>query len=581
MNIHEAAKITGLSPKAIRLYESRGVLQVQKIANDYRDYQETELDQLRRIKLFRLAGISISDIKLLNDGIITTDEMVAKRKKELEMAYGHHSEQWEFCDSLIQRLRNKQYNDEHNLDETDEIEKLQYGPLAAGIDLGTTTISATVIDLDARRQIEYYSVPNCFRLAAQNAAFSEQDADGIVKKASELINHILSTYSGICVIGVTGQAHGILYTDEKGDALSPLITWQDKRGDSPAADGRSYCEQLIALTGDRRLATGYGTVTHYYNALNGLVPEGAVSFCSIMDYLIMTITGQARPLCHMSIAASFGLFDLQQNRFRRELMALIPGAAALSPAVTDDFALCGTYKGIPVAVAIGDNQASFLGSVKNLEKSILINIGTGSQISLMSDLCGAGAHTELRPLVKGRYLTCGAALCGGSAYALIERFFQSYAAHLDGAKVSQYQMMNSLARQAYLKGRSPLQVDTSFCGTRQDPQRRGAIAGIDEQNFTPENLILGVIQGMCKELHGLFLDAQSHNKCEIVASGGAVQRIEILKDVIRDDFGMPVFLNQNREEAAVGAALFAAVAAGALHGIEDFAGFIHYQPERD
>jgi len=124
MNIHEAAKITGLSPKAIRLYESRGVLQVQKIANDYRDYQETELDQLRRIKLFRLAGISISDIKLLNDGIITTDEMVAKRKKELEMAYGHHSEQWEFCDSLIQRLRNKQYNDEHNLDETDEIEKI-------------------------------------------------------------------------------------------------------------------------------------------------------------------------------------------------------------------------------------------------------------------------------------------------------------------------------------------------------------------------------------------------------------------------------------------------------------------------
>ena len=37
--------------------------------------------------------------------------------------------------------------------------------------------------------------------------------------------------------------------------------------------------------------------------------------------------------------------------------------ASQLPEVTDEFRMLGQYKGIPVTVALGDNQASFLGSV--------------------------------------------------------------------------------------------------------------------------------------------------------------------------------------------------------------------------
>ena len=40
-------------------------------------------------------------------------------------------------------------------------------------------------------------------------------------------------YPDIERIGVTGQMHGILYLDGEGNAVSPLYTWQDARGDAP------------------------------------------------------------------------------------------------------------------------------------------------------------------------------------------------------------------------------------------------------------------------------------------------------------------------------------------------------------
>ena len=51
------------------------------------------------------------------------------------------------------------------------------------------------------------------------------------------------------------------------------------------------------------------------------------------------------------------------------------------PTVTDDYTIVGFADTVPVSVAIGDNQASFLGSVRDIDNSVLVNIGTGSQIS--------------------------------------------------------------------------------------------------------------------------------------------------------------------------------------------------------
>ena len=95
--------------------------------------------------------------------------------------------------------------------------------------------------------------------------------------------------------------------------------------------------------------------------------------------------------------------------------------------------------------AIGDNQASFLGSVGMQAGAALVNMGTGGQISLLSDQYFEAPGIEARPLKKGKYLLVGSSLCGGRAYAALERFFKSYVSAAGGKETPQYDVMARLA----------------------------------------------------------------------------------------------------------------------------------------
>ena len=64
---------------------------------------------------------------------------------------------------------------------------------------------------------------------------------------------------------------------------------------------------------------------------------------------------------------------------------------------------------------------------------------------------------------------------------------------------------------------------------------------------------------MCSELYALYLEF-SVNKTQVIASGGAIKKNELLKRLISDTFKMPVKKNEINEEAATGVALFSAFA---------------------
>ena len=98
---------------------------------------------------------------------------------------------------------------------------------------------------------------------------------------------------------------------------------------------------------------------------------------------------------------------------------------------------------------------------------------------------------------------------------------------------------------------------------------------IDSYNFTPSALILGLLKGICEELYQLY-GAFPEKKKHAVASGGAVKKNAVLKNLIEDQFGMVVFLNKITEEAASGAALFSALAIGRVEYKSGFPDFIKY-----
>lgn len=435
---------------------------------------------------------------------------------------------------------------------------------ALGLDIGTTTISAVVVDMEGREIIKAYTISNGSFIETDCPWEKIQNPDIILEKALGLLDEIMKEHQDISVIGLTGQMHGIVYLDENGKHISPLYTWQDGRGNVPAEDGRSLCEMLEEEYGVKAY-TGYGLVTHLYNCRNHLVPEGAAKVCTIMDYLGMRLTGRKTPLMHSSNAASLGFYDAGRGCFMVEVLQRAGADADILPEVTEDFTAVGDYRGIPVSVAIGDNQASFLGSVENAADSILVNMGTGGQISVLSDSYFTAKGIEARPFARGYYLLAGSSLCGGRAYALLEHFFRRYAEAAGVSGVDHYSVMGKI-----LDGKSGgenLKVNTAFSGTREKPEKRGSIKNIGTENFTPEALIYGVLDGMAEELYkmyGKIGKGISGSRSRMIASGNGIRKNRHLQEIMSEKFGMELELAKREEEAAYGASVSGMIASGEL-----------------
>lgn len=268
-----------------------------------------------------------------------------------------------------------------------------------GIDIGTTSICSVAIDTQSGELLKSVTVNSEAFIKSENPFEKIQSPEIIISKTRKILDSLIT--NDTTAIGVTGQMHGIVYTDKNGNAVSPLYTWQYERGNEEYK-GTTYAKYLDSFA-------GYGCVTDFYNRENGLVPENAVSFCTIHDYLVMVLCDLNKPIIHSSDAASFGLYDIAENRFTN----------GFNPEIATDYRLAGKYKSIPVSVAIGDNQASVFSTLKN-ENDLLINVGTGSQVSIISDRIIKGENLEARPYFDGKYLIVGAALCAGIAAGIFK-----------------------------------------------------------------------------------------------------------------------------------------------------------------
>jgi Cu(I)-responsive transcriptional regulator len=65
MNIGEASEASGLPPKTIRYYEEIGLIRPERRANNYRDYSERALHNLRFLHRARTLGFSIEECRRL------------------------------------------------------------------------------------------------------------------------------------------------------------------------------------------------------------------------------------------------------------------------------------------------------------------------------------------------------------------------------------------------------------------------------------------------------------------------------------------------------------------------------------
>ncbi|MBQ2973739.1 MAG: hypothetical protein IJE19_05235 [Clostridia bacterium] len=424
-----------------------------------------------------------------------------------------------------------------------------------GIDIGTTSICGVAVETENGEILKSLTKPNNSFFKSEKSYEKIQNTDIIMQSVYDILSELDAEKAS--AIGFSGQMHGIVYTDENGGAVSPLYIWQDERAALEYKDGKSYAEHLGCFA-------GYGLATDFYNEINGLVPENAKYLCTIADYAVMKLCGLKKPLVHITNAASLGCFNVENNSFNINNNRL--------PDVTAEFKSAGKYNGIPVCVSLGDNQASFIGSVSDSD-SALINIGTGSQISWLSEAPVVADGVENRPFDGKKYLAAGCALCGGRAFAMVEKLFREVANLAGCNSESLYPQINKLLE---TKTGTSLIADCRFCGTRNNPLVRGMISNISENNFTASDLAYSVLCGMSQELYDMYKNGGKSAK-ELVCSGNGIRKNAALRRIVSDMFGCEIKIPFYAEEASYGAALAASVACGCFSNISEACRMIKYK----
>lgn len=472
---------------------------------------------------------------------------------------------------------------------------------AIGLDIGTTTVCGVLVDAASGKLLDAKTLANDSTIKSDKTYERMQDAEKILNKCKKILEEYLTEQPDIVSIGVTGQMHGIVYVNADGKAVSPLYTWQDGRGDLCVEEENesgdhsiTYATELSQITG-YHMASGFGLTTNYYNTKHGIVPEDAESCCTIPDYVAMSLAKEKRPKMHQTMAASLGIYNIEAGDFDKAVVEKAGMNPSLLPEVKTSNAICGYYtadsgkypayvgKTIPVAAAFGDNQASFLGSV-NQDCKVLLNVGTGGQVSIYSEEQIKADGIECRPYLQGSYLMAGSSLCGGYSYNLLKRFFEEIYA-LAGVECPKdiYGIMNRIAAEASEKEKTEkgktLTVDTRFNGSRESPELTGSITGLTVDTFHPGDLAYGVLRGLCEELYQFYnvLPENLKDGSHFVGSGNGIRKNPLLQKIASDRFQMQLRIPEYAEEAAYGAVLFSLLAGGVYEKLEDVQKMIRYE----
>jgi sedoheptulokinase len=351
--------------------------------------------------------------------------------------------------------------------------------------------------------------------------------------------------------------HGVMLVDRSTrKPVTRFITWQDRREQTAGKRG---------LNTGCAVSEGYGGLTISWLNKNGRIKPG-ITACSIGDYIVLEMSGALAT--SEQIAASWGFLDIISGVYEQNTVKELGIDKAGLPEVVPDGPVgrikpeyaekTGINPDAAIHAPLGDNQASVLGAVGLATDAMVVNIGTGAQISVPVRRPVFIEGIETRPMPRGQYILVGASLCGGLSYDYLMRFFKSAGRHIFKSEISDDEIFSRLnALLAYgSPGADGLKTDPRFKGWRSSGDVKGSISGITDSNFTPSYLVRSFWEGIIGELAGLA-EKIPRKKTSIVATGNAVRKNPMIPAMISETFGLPCTMCPFEEGAAVGAAFLA------------------------
>ena len=445
-----------------------------------------------------------------------------------------------------------------------------------GIDLGTSSVKALIVD---EYGVTLGSGYAGYPLRHPRPGWAEQEPDEWWRAAIAAVRmaHIYAGNPRIDAIGLSGQMHGTVLLDERGDPVRPAIIWADTRSGAEAAELTEAIgqEHLISIVGSP-VAAGFQAATIAW--LRKHEPDTWARASTVLlpkDYLRRRLTGIIAT--EPSDASSTVLLDVHRRDWsktlidaagieRSQLPVVLPSMHIGGRLTEDAAAALALDAGTPVVGGGGDAPLAALAAGVVREEQLALTISSGSQVIVPT--------AEIRPDPAGRiHAWCGA-LAGVEGVP---------GAYQMGATMVSGLAMRWLADNVFgLKHRKPDRTLTKWAaeaplgsggllflpylaGERtphMNPRARGMFLGLTTEHGRG-HLVRAVMEGATLAAFDAFdvLRSLGARPETVVLCGGGSQNT-LWRQIVADVFGLPVRPLLTVEQSALGAAMLAGAGIG-------------------
>ncbi len=431
-----------------------------------------------------------------------------------------------------------------------------------GIDLGTQSIKVIIYNPVNRKIVSTTSHP--FELTSKNDGTREQHADWWIDGFNSCLNRIdPDLKKSVIAIGVSGQQHGFVPIDKKGNVLAPVKLWCD------TATGRECNEIMNAVSGAEECIVAAGNpiaVGYTASKIRWLKKNNPVAYAKMHtillphDYMNFYLTGHKT--MEYGDASGTGLLDVRNKCWSKELISALDNDRDLTPCLpnlinADDIA--GTINesrakelGLNVGVIIssggGDNMMAAIGT-GNVEKGMLTaSLGTSGTLFAYHDEPAIDPNGELAAFCSstGGWLPL---LCTMNCTVATEQMRDLLDINLTS--------MEELASEIPPGSEGVITIPF-YNGERTPalPDAKGSIFGLDTQNTTKAHLLRSAMEaGIFNLKAGIDAFKRSGMTFTEVTLTGGGSKSALWRQICADILNLPVRIIKQEENAAFGAAL--------------------------
>ncbi|WP_416638777.1 xylulokinase [Pseudomonas sp. OHS18] len=445
-----------------------------------------------------------------------------------------------------------------------------------GIDCGTQGTKALILDIHSGKVLGEGSAAH--RLISGPNGRREQDpADWLLafeQATAQALQQAGVAASEILGIGVSGQQHGLVLLDAKGEVLRPAKLWCDTES---AVENAHLLEFLGGDSGSLErlgvaIAPGYTVSKLLWTRDHHPEVFGRIAHILLPhDYLNYWLTGRA--CAEYGDASGSGYFNVRTRTWDTELLELIDPQGALVralPELIESQRCVGTLRpqiaerlGLNpkalVASGGGDNMMGAIGTGNIAPGAITMSLGTSGTVYAYAEQPQVSPHPQVATFCSssGGWLplicTMNLTNASGAIRDLLGLDVETFGALVGEAPIG----AGGVLMLPFLNGERVPAL----------PQATASLHGLTADNLTRANLCRAVVEGTTFGLrYGLDLLRASGIRSDGIRLIGGGAKSATWRQIVADIMGAPVACPQHTEAAALGAAIQAAWCVSHQHG---------------